>query len=102
MTIMEILDFMQVTSPDGRLRSFWDQDVDVGGSSSRTRRPAREAGQRQGQDSGVDREGRLTSVQLLCCPEGVSMKEMLQTNTKVKYAYGGGQSAADPPPRTGH
>ena len=67
MTIMEILDFVQITSPDGRLRSFWDQDVAVA-RIQLTDAPVQH--ERLVNDKGkileYDCDERLTSVQLLC------------------------------------
>ena len=70
-------DFVQITSPDGRLRGVYDKDADVAQVRLTTERVSRgKLVDDLGKIVEYDREGRLASIQFLYCSKGITMDDV--------------------------
>lgn len=70
-------DYVEIISPDGRLRGVYDKDADVAQVQLTTERVSRgKLVDDLGKIVEYDREGRLASIQFLYCSDGITMDEV--------------------------
>ena len=70
-------DFVEITSPDGRLRGVYDKDADVAQVQLTAERVSRgKLVDDLGKIVEYDREGRLASIQFLYCSGGITMDDV--------------------------